>query len=461
MRVKTVKTSHYVSDFPISKISESEEFQARTEYDEDSITNLSKKIEAGTQLDPIHLWHRGEDYLKLAGFCRTRAIKKLGHSTIKVFVYEELTEREAWEVSIETNEDRVDLAPDEKVSNIVTLREKGIEAEWIMDKYNLNRTGFYNLLSLKDMDSVSKYCLHRGLIQVNHAVELMRVKEESQRWNYLKTIMSFRLSVRDTELLIKGLLQWEWKRRRQLCPKKIAEKAEEFGCDIAIGLDGVPKVLTCLTCSYYGGLSEPVKEEQVEQKKVLSKDGISIGLIKEYANLSKFKVQCSYSLPKELEPIVKFGYTFKEVTKQVDVREDGTVIEDKEQMSAEKIKWIEEHPFTEDSKDTMNSYWNSFKGEEREIVKAYYIEIERYSGLKREYFKLDFKAKYPKIYAKFSHYNVAVNDFKDRQHSRYHSDLTKLKKRPEVQAYLEAERWIKENTASAKVEKNKQVNKHK
>ena len=67
-----MKSSHYELEFPISKISDSEEFQGRTEYDDEWIDTLSEQIAKGGQEEPIILWHRNNEYIKLAGFCRTR-----------------------------------------------------------------------------------------------------------------------------------------------------------------------------------------------------------------------------------------------------------------------------------------------------------------------------------------------------------------------------------------------------
>ena len=39
-----MKSSHYELEFPISKISDSEEFQGRTEYDDEWIDTLSEQI---------------------------------------------------------------------------------------------------------------------------------------------------------------------------------------------------------------------------------------------------------------------------------------------------------------------------------------------------------------------------------------------------------------------------------
>lgn len=452
-----MKASHYESEFPISKISESEKFQSRDGYDEEYIDSLSKKIGESVvgQIDAIVLWHRNDEYIKLAGFCRTRAIKKLGHSTIKANVYEDLTEQEAWEISVVTNEDRCNLAIDEKVNNIVHLLENGITSDWIMEKYNLNRTGYYNLLSLKDMDITVRYCLHKELIQTNHAIELMRIEDVSKRLNYLKTILSFRLSVRDTKNLIKGLLSPEWKMRHQLCPKKLSEKADDCNCRACPTPNGIPYFMDCIKCSYFGGLSEPIKEEHSEDKQFVTKNRLLIGLVREYSIHSKFKLLCNFPIPKELDSIIKFGYMLKEVTKQEDINPDGTPIPDKEPMSEERIKDIEEHVFLNDGRDTLFSYWNSFKGKEREIVKDYYIELERYSGIKRELFTLQFKALYPKIYFKFSHFNVALEDKKDRERAEYKGELSKLKKIPEVQEYIATKNWIKENTASVDAVKSK------
>lgn len=420
---------HYEAEFPISMISDSEEFQGRLEYNEDHIDNLSKKIGSlGQQLDPIILWHRNNEYIILAGFCRTRAIKKLGWSTIKANIYEDLTEQEALEISIVSNEDRYNLEPDEKAKSIIKLRDKGFSNEWIMEKYNLSKTVLYDLFSLENIDSATQYCLHREHISLRHAVELMRIKDLSARAELLKMIVLLGLSVRETkDYILRGKTNPSWNRMR-LCPERFSKKTENCS-----------KPILCNKCKYFNGFTIPTTEETTEDVnyygKLVGYAPYSYALVRRYYKTTKIKVLCTFPIPKEVESLFNFDFIQSELINEIDINPDGTSVKDKEPMSQEEIDRLE--------KLTSACGWMYQKEEFGEwfinpILKDFFVNACRYSGMKLEKYKLKFKQEHPKEYAMLSHYDVAHADRNRMEMKGYKRDLRKLKKIPEVQEYIEA-----------------------
>ena len=123
-------------------------------------------------------------------------------------------------------------------------------------------------------------------------------------------------------------------------------------------------------------------------------------------------------------------------------------------MSPESIKFVEEHPID----DCRWRKWMYLKGEKwliNSVLKDYFVNLSRYSGIKEDRYKLKFKKEHPKEYSKLSFYDVAISDMNERERAEYRGDLEELKKNDVVKDYISTKKWLDENKASATFVKGK------
>lgn len=96
-------------DVPIEDVSPNPR-NPRESFDEGKIEELAESIDAKGLLQPVLARPNGDGYELVHGERRFRAVKKLGHDTIKAEV-RELDDREALEISITENLQREDVSP--------------------------------------------------------------------------------------------------------------------------------------------------------------------------------------------------------------------------------------------------------------------------------------------------------------------------------------------------------------
>ena len=188
----------YEENFPVELIDEvNEEFQARLDYDEEELTALLQDMQQNGQRNPVGLIKKGQDRHQLIyGFQRVKVIKRLGWKTVRANIYENATERELHIHSISDNVRQAQLTDLEKSLKTKSLKEIGFTTEELCELFGVKKSAIYNYLTVADLDETTRECLQRGLISLNHAVELARL-ENSKRLEKLKTVLSLQLSVNE------------------------------------------------------------------------------------------------------------------------------------------------------------------------------------------------------------------------------------------------------------------------
>lgn len=239
------KISYHV-DFSLSKINEAdEEYQARLDYDIEEINSLARDIEINGQRNPIGIKQKNDYYQVLYGFQRTKALKKLGKTTAKVNLYEELTDSEAREQAISDNMRNCSLTEKEQAIECFKLKNQGYSIEKLCELFSAKKSVIYNFLSIAEADKATQYCLHKGYISLNHAVELLREKELSKRLEKLRQILIHNWSIRTLKQNGEGTTT---KGFPILCPKTMARKEPNDckDCEFFTGIKTVGYRKLCL-----------------------------------------------------------------------------------------------------------------------------------------------------------------------------------------------------------------------
>lgn len=180
--------------------------QPRTNFDEDSLTELAESIKKYGVIQPIIVKKVGDHYQIIAGERRWRAAKQAGLKEIPVVV-KDYEEQEIAEIALIENLQREDLNPIEEALAYQALIEKyNLKQEEIAEKVFKSRSVITNALRLLRLDKKVQTMLVEGLITTGHAKVILGIEDQELQISVAEKIVDEQLSVRETEKLVKTLL---------------------------------------------------------------------------------------------------------------------------------------------------------------------------------------------------------------------------------------------------------------
>ena len=200
--------SETVSAERIVKISmvEPNRSQPRKKFDEDALLELSESIRQYGILQPLLVSDKKDYYEIIAGERRWRAAKMAGLKEIPVIV-KEFTNLETVEISLIENIQREDLNPiEEAMAYKRLLDEFDLKQDEIAERVSKSRTSVTNSLRLLKLSDKVQQMLIDELISAGHARALLAVPSEEMQESLADRIFDEKLSVRDTEKLVKNIL---------------------------------------------------------------------------------------------------------------------------------------------------------------------------------------------------------------------------------------------------------------
>lgn len=180
-------------------------YQPRKTFNQEALQELSESIKEHGLLQPIVVYDNGDgDYVLIAGERRLRASKLAGLSNIRAIVAE-IEQKKMRELAIIENIQREELnAIELALSYQELLEEYDITHEELSKRINKSRTQITNTLRLLQLCDEVKTMLGEEKITQGHAKMLVTLSESEQKL-VADSIIGQRLSVRDTETLIKKL----------------------------------------------------------------------------------------------------------------------------------------------------------------------------------------------------------------------------------------------------------------
>ena len=207
------KPGEQVQIVKLTKVEPSRE-QPRKQFDADALQELAESIKQFGVLQPL-LVQKKEDYYEIiAGERRWRASKLAGLKEVPVIV-KEFTEQEAVEISLIENIQREDLNPIEEAMAYKRLMEEfHLKQDAIAERVSKSRTAVTNSMRLLKLNSKVQQMVIDDMISTGHARALLALEDEEQQYTIANKIFDEKLSVRETEKLIKILKN----------PKKTAKK---------------------------------------------------------------------------------------------------------------------------------------------------------------------------------------------------------------------------------------------
>ena len=188
----------------ITKVEPNRE-QPRKNFDEDALEELAESIKQFGLLQPILVQDRKSYYEIIAGERRWRAAKAAGLKEVPA-VLKEYSKQEAMEISLIENVQRADLNPIEEALGYKQLIDEfGLTQEEIAVRVAKSRTVITNTMRLLKLDEQIQNMLVQGVITSGHARALLSLEDTQMQLKAAKEILDKKLSVRETERLVKRL----------------------------------------------------------------------------------------------------------------------------------------------------------------------------------------------------------------------------------------------------------------
>lgn len=181
--------------------------QPRKFFNEEALQELSDSIKQHGIVQPLVVAKQKDYYEIIAGERRWRAAKMAGLKEVPV-VIKDYSPQEVMEVALIENIQREDLNPVEEARAYQNLiKEYDLKQEEVADRVSKSRSAITNSLRLLKLDDQVLNMLVEETISSGHARTLLALDDPKMQLSVAERIVKDRLSVRDTEKLVKNLNQ--------------------------------------------------------------------------------------------------------------------------------------------------------------------------------------------------------------------------------------------------------------
>lgn len=190
--------------------------QPRKDFDEDALMELADSIKQFGILQPLIVQKKKDYYEIIAGERRWRAAKLAGIKEVPIIV-KNFTEQEIVEISLIENIQRENLNPiEEAMAYKRLLKEFNLKQDEVAERVSKSRTAVTNSMRLLKLSDRVQQMIIDDMISTGHARALLAIDDEEQQYALANKIFDEKLSVRETEKLVKTLKN----------PKKEAKKSK-------------------------------------------------------------------------------------------------------------------------------------------------------------------------------------------------------------------------------------------
>ena len=187
--------------------------QPRKFFNDDKLLQLAESIKQHGVVQPIIVRKEEQTYRIVAGERRWRAARLAGLDRIPVII-KDLSSKQVMEIALIENLQREDLNPVEEAEAYERLmNEYKLTQEDISSVVGKSRPAIANSLRLLGLcDEIKKYLITEELTS-GHARAILAISDEEVQKKAAETVIEKKLNVRDTEKLVKQLLQKKEKKK--------------------------------------------------------------------------------------------------------------------------------------------------------------------------------------------------------------------------------------------------------
>jgi ParB family chromosome partitioning protein len=213
------KDEENVQEIDIKKIVANEK-QPRRGFDESKLEELADSMKQHGVLQPVILRKKGNKYELVAGERRWRAAAKAGIEKIPAIV-RELNDSDVMEIALIENLQREDLNPIEEAMAYKSLMDDfGLTQEELSKRVGKSRSQIANTVRLLNLDKEIQDLVYENKLTAGHARALLSIQDSKERLKLANMISKEALSVRQTEQLVKKLVDERSKAKKHK-PKEI------------------------------------------------------------------------------------------------------------------------------------------------------------------------------------------------------------------------------------------------
>lgn len=193
-----------IIDIDISLI-EANPYQPRTSFDKEALKELSTSIKELGVIQPITVRKINDSKFQLvSGERRFRASKLIGNKTIPAYI-RIANDQEMLEMALVENIQRKDLDPIEVALSYQRLIDEiNLTQEEMSARVGKKRSTITNYLRLLKLDPIIQTGMRDRFISMGHGRALINIENQEQQLNIYEKILKDKLSVRQTENLVKN-----------------------------------------------------------------------------------------------------------------------------------------------------------------------------------------------------------------------------------------------------------------
>ena len=220
-------------------------FQPRVSYSEADLQELTDSIKTQGVLQPLLVRQDEAGYELIAGERRLRASKRAGLTQVPVII-KRVADDKLLEMSLVENIQRENLNPIEEAEAYHRLiSQLNLTQDQASARVGKSRSAVANFLRLRQLPDQIKDSITAGDLSMGHARALLGAQNSAQQITAWRAVVSKKLSVRETEYLVRRLKSEKKKRKvsrdrsEQIYLTSLAEDlSRHFGTKIQIKKDG-------------------------------------------------------------------------------------------------------------------------------------------------------------------------------------------------------------------------------
>lgn len=229
-------------------------FQPRTNFNEESLHELASSIKELGVIQPITVRKLGFNSFQLvSGERRFRASKLIGLETIPAYI-RIANDQESLEMALVENIQRQDLdAIEIALSYQRLIDEINLTQEQMSERVGKKRSTIANYLRLLKLDPIIQTGIRDGFISMGHGRAIITIEDQSVQLDIYEKILADKLSVRDTENLVRNYnpneeIRIPPKKEDAEVPKHIKKGIKEFSeyfghkIDVKVSKNGKGKI---------------------------------------------------------------------------------------------------------------------------------------------------------------------------------------------------------------------------
>jgi ParB family chromosome partitioning protein len=180
--------------------------QPRKHFDPAGLAELTESIKRHGILQPIVVRPSGSGFEIVSGERRWRASQAAGLKTIPATVRRDVSDDQMLELALVENLQRQDLDAMERAAGYQQMmRALGLTQEQVAERVGLKRSTVANHLRLLDLPPLAQEAVRKGLISMGHARALLAIPDPKHQVQLVERISRDDLSVRQVELLARGM----------------------------------------------------------------------------------------------------------------------------------------------------------------------------------------------------------------------------------------------------------------